>query len=171
MEIQRKLGILSVGLSINWMITWGFDLILYPSVIYFFGILWGSIIMIALSFLICYATIIFYDITKKDWIGIESIKGLKELNPDSRTKKLVSWIAKKSDPVALVLLSIHFDPFITVAYMRHGAHKYNGLSKRDWVIFIISLAIGNLYWIFAVVMGLSIIQFIGHLLGFNFTTI
>ncbi len=48
-------------------------------------------------------------------------------------------------------------PFL-VTYMRHGAHQYNGLSKRDWWIFITSTVIGNVYWTLAVYMGITLVE-------------
>ena len=162
--LVKWLSTFAVGLLGNWMMKWTFELILYPFVIYKCGVLWGGLIMIVLSFFICYATILFYDWAKRDWIGIEVLKGIKESKTDSVIGRLISKIVKKSDPVAMVFLSIKFDPFITVAYMRHGAHKYNGLSERDWKIFITSLTIGNIYWISAVYLGITVIGSIWRLI-------
>lgn len=118
--------------------------------------------MTLLSFLICWATFLFYDWAKKDWIGIETMKELKEYEGGRLSGKLLSWVMKKGDPVAILLLSIYFDPFITTAYMRRGAHKYDGLSKRDWSIFISSLLIGNLYWTLVAYTGVTFLQFLSQ---------
>ena len=149
---------LGIGLLGNWAITWAFDFLLYPYVIFKFGILGGAPIMIVLSFIICYATILFYDWAKKDWIGIETLKEIKEREPKNMMGKLLTKLVRKSDPLALIILSIQFDPFITVAYMRHGAHQYNGLSMRDWKIFINSLVIGDIYWTLTVYMGITLVE-------------
>ena len=155
-EVKKRIGILSIGLLANWLLNWGFNFLLYPFFIYIFGPLYGGLIMVGLSFILCYALILFYDWTKKDWIGIETLKGVKELNPQKKSGKFISWLAKKGDPAVLIFLSIKFDPFVTVAYMRHGAHKYNGMSKRDWLIFMCSLIIGDIYWVTTVYMGITI---------------
>ena len=157
-KVKKRLGILGIGLSANWLMVWIFDFVIYPFVIYIYGILWGGLVMMALSFVVCYGTILFYDWSKKDWIGIETLKGIKAREPKNRIGKFLMKLIRKSDPLALVVLSIQFDPFITVAYMRHGAHQYNGLSKRDWKIFISSLVIGDIYWTLAAFMGITLVE-------------
>ena len=62
----------------------------------------------------------------------------------------------KSDPIVFFFLSIKYDPFITMIYMRHGA--YNGMSNRDWKIFTGSLILGNAYWTLACFMGISLVE-------------
>lgn len=158
---KKRLGIWGVGHTVNWTIDFFFNFVLYPFVIWKLGVLGGGIVMIFLSFLICYAIIIFYDWAKKDWLGIETIKEVKEYNGKSLIGKFTSWIMKKSDPILLLFLSIQFDPFITTAYMRRGAHQYSGMSKRDWKIFMSSLVIGNAYWTIVAFAGVTIIEFIG----------
>ena len=169
----RWLGFLGIGIYGNWLKDYAFDFVLYPFVIAKYGILWGAPVMTMMSFLVCYATILFYDKTKKDWLGIETLKAIKDFSPKSIPKNIMgglltkitngfgeftAWILKKSDLVVMTALSIQFDPFITVAYMRHGSHQYNGLSKRDWKIFLISLLIGNIYWTMAVFTGITILE-------------
>ena len=51
------------------------------------------------------------------------------------------WLLHRSDPVACVLLSIKFDPFIVTVYLRRG--RFGGMSRRDWRIFLLSWLIGN----------------------------
>lgn len=157
-KLKKQLGILGVGLSANWAMVCAFDFILYPFVIYMYGVLLGGFVMMILSFLVCYATLLFYDWAKKDWIGIETLKGLKEYSSGGAVRQFISRIVRKGDSLAMIVLSIQFDPFITVAYMRHGANQYGGLSKRDWKIFIGSLIIGNVYWTLAAFMGITIVE-------------
>lgn len=163
----HRFGIFGVGVLANKLQIWGFDYVLYPFVIWYLGPIAGALVMTLLSFLACYGTLRFYDWSKKDWLGIETVKSLKDWESSTRLARFTSWILKKGDPAALLFLSIHFDPFITTAYMRHGSHRYNGLSNRDWKIFIGSLLIGNTYWTIAVFAGISIIEW----LWLRFTTI
>lgn len=90
----HRAGILGVGVLANAALSWSFDLILYPFVIWYLGILAGSAVMTFLSFLACYGTLRFYDWSKKDWLGIETVKGLKE-RESTRLARLTSWILKK----------------------------------------------------------------------------
>lgn len=156
----ERIGILGIGVLANQAQIWGFDFVLYPFVIWYLGLFAGAVVMTFLSFLVCYALLRFYDWTRKDWLGIETIKGLKERESPSWLGRLTSSLLRKGDPAAMLFLAIKFDPFITTAYMRVGSHQYNGLSRRDWKIFLGSLLIGNIYWTSAVYAGISIVEWL-----------
>jgi len=153
-EIKDRFAWLTLGISAKWLSDNAFDYVLYPYVIYKTGILSGGIVMTFLSFLACLLTMKLYDLTKKDWLGIETIKEIKYYDGKRKAGRIASWILQRGDPASLVFLSIQFDPFITTAYMRHG--KFNGMNKRDWKIFTGSLIIGNAYWTLACYMGLTL---------------
>lgn len=153
---KERIAVLGVGLLANWLMVNGFNLLLYPYIIWKLGILNGGLAMTILSFLVCYATILFYDWSKKDWLGIETIKSIKEYEGNKSIGRFTAWIMKKSDPVIFLFLSLKFDPFITTAYMRHG--KFNGMSKRDWSIFMGSLVVSNVYWTLACFMGVTLLE-------------
>ena len=72
----------------------------------------------------------------------------------------MSGILKKSDPAAFLFLSSKEDAFITMVYLRHGSHQYNGMSARDWRIFLGSLAVANVYWTLAAYMGISVVEWV-----------
>lgn len=154
---KNRAVILAVGLTANKIMEWPFNYILYPGVIYLLGIWWGGLIMTFLSFIYCLLTIWFYDWSKKDWLGIETIKALKDYGGGHSAGRLVSWFLRRSDPVAFLFLTFWYDPFITMAYMRRGA--YNGMGARDWRIFLISLFLGNGYWILASWLGVSLLKY------------
>lgn len=156
---KKRLGIFGVGLIGNQLITLGFNWILYPYVIWRFRLVEGFFIMATLSVVVCYLLILFYDWTKQDWLGIETIKEIKEYTGESKIKRFISWAIEKSDPLALVFLSIKFDPFITTLYLRR--RKFSGMSKRDWKIFFTSLIIGDIWWSTSFFTGISIVE---HLL-------
>jgi hypothetical protein len=107
--------------------------------------------MTFLSFLLCIMIIWFYDWSKKDWLGIETIKSLKDYGGGHSAGRMTSWFLRRSEPVAFLFLTFWYDAFITMAYLRRGA--YNGMGARDWRIFLISLFLGNGYWILASWMG------------------
>jgi len=67
---------------------------------------------------------------------------------------------QKGDPAVFLFLSLWYDPFITTTYMRHGSHQYNGMSRRDWAIFMSSLLLGNGVWIFACFTGISLVEWV-----------
>ncbi|MBI5098839.1 MAG: hypothetical protein HZB30_06325 [Nitrospirae bacterium] len=153
---KGRMSELTIGITALGLMGGAFSYVLYPYIIYKFGILKGGIVMTVLSFIVCILSMKFYDWSKKDWLGIEAIKGIKGYEGGKRIGRLTTWIMKKSVPVVFLFLSIKFDPFITTAYMRHG--KFNGMSGRDWKIFTGSLIIGNVYWTIACYTGITLFE-------------
>jgi len=159
---KKKIGVLAVGHAFKESTDHLFDYWLYIAVIAFFGTLTGGIIMALLSLLACYLLIIFYDWTKKDWLGIELIKE-SDFGPDFLKQKsrrsylahffwwpfrqifrLVKWAQKRGGLAAFAVLSVYTDPFVTTVFLRHK--KFGGLKKRDWFVFLNSVIVGNFYW-------------------------
>lgn len=155
-SVRARVGLLGVGLLGNKAIVWAFDFGLYPLVMWRLGLAWGCVVMTLLSFLICYATLLFYDWAKKDWLGIEAIKELRESGSANRWMRYIAVMLRRSELFALFFLSVKFDPFIVTAYMRRGSYQFNGLSRRDWSIFLWSVAISNAYWSVVAFTGVSI---------------
>lgn len=149
---------LAVGYTVNKATVWGFDYLLYPFVIWKLGPWHGGLVMMGLSFVVCILTIWFYDWAKRDWLGIEMIKGMKTYSGSKRLGKITSWFLEKSEPVVFLFLSFIYDPFITMVYLRRGA--YNGMSGRDWRIFLVSFILGNLIWIFACWTGINLAEWV-----------
>jgi hypothetical protein len=81
---KERAAILGIGLLGNFLIANGFDYVLYPWVIWKLGPLHGAAVMTLASFLICWATLLFYDWAKKDWLGIETLKELRDNAGNSR---------------------------------------------------------------------------------------
>jgi hypothetical protein len=155
-DYKGRAAELTIGVAATYLINTLFDLVLYPYVIYNFGIIKGGIVMTFLSFLACIGIMKFYDWSKRDWIGIEAIKDLKGYEGEKKIGRFTSWFLKRSEPVIFIFLSIQYDPFVTTAYLRHG--KFNGMSRRDWSIFTASVVISNAYWTLAVYMGISLVE-------------
>lgn len=157
--LNDRLTILATGLLGNQLIVWAFDYLLYPFVLYNFGLWIGGAIMVLLSFFICLLTIYFYDYSKKDWLGIEAIKVLKEQTPNNYFQRVSKFLLQKSELLAFFFLSIRFDPFITTVYLREGANEFSGMKKKDWTIFLLSLAVSNVYWLVIVEAGLDLFKY------------
>lgn len=126
------------------LLDYTFDYALYPWVIYKLGLVKGGLVMATLSLCSCLLTLRVYDWLKRDWLGIELVKALRNYDGTSRWRRALRWLLNRSDGVAFVALSLRFDPFITTAYLRHGS--YNGLSSRDWRIFLGSVLLSNAAW-------------------------
>jgi hypothetical protein len=149
---------LTVGLTANYLMVIGFDYVLYPLVIFYLGVWYGGLVMMGLSLAICLLTVWFYDWAGRDWLGIEAIKSMRDYTGTSRLGRLSVWMLRKSEPVIFLYLSLMSDPFITMVAMRRGA--YNGMSARDWRIFLGSFALGNITWIFACWTGISLAEWV-----------
>lgn len=149
-------GELSIGLAAKYLSDKAFDFLLYPFVIFKFGILKGGIVMTFFAFIANMMTMKFYDWSKLDWLGIEAIKGFKTFNGKKMIGRFTSWVLKRSEPAIFLFLSLRYDAFTTTAYLRCG--KFNGMGKRDWTIFTGNLLLSNLYWTLACFMGISLFE-------------
>lgn len=156
MSSRSRIRELVIGYSTNQVLIWAFDLVLYPFVIFRLGPLKGGAVMTFLSFFACVGMIKFYDWSKRDWLGIEAIKGLKGYDGEKKIGRFTSWFLKRSEPAIFLFLAIRYDPFVTTAYLRHG--RYNGMNRRDWTIFTSSSIVSNAYWTLAVYMGISLVE-------------
>lgn len=130
-------GELSIGLTAKYLSDRVFDYLLYPFVIFELGILKGGLVMTFLAFILNIMTMLFYDWSKRDWLGIETIKDLKTYSANKKMGCFTSWLLKRSDPVIFIFLSLHYDTFTTTVYLRQG--KFNGMKGRDWSVFMGSL--------------------------------
>jgi hypothetical protein len=155
---KERFAELALGYTVNQMMVYGFDFGLYPAAIYWQGLGWGFVTMALLSLLVCWLTLKFYDWSKRDWLGIETIKELRDYTGPRRAARWMGWVLRRSDPVACVLLSIKFDPFIVTVYLRHG--RYGALTARDWRHFLLSWLIGNAYWAALCFGGVSALRWL-----------
>lgn len=153
---------LATGLLGNWVICYLFDYLLYPLVIYKLGLFRGGAVMSLLSLLTCLVMIWFYDWSQHDWLGIETLKSLKIYTGPSRFRRMLAWTLCRGDLLACIVLSLWYDPFITLIYLRD--RSYSGLNQRDWGIFFASWAIGNGWWILACYFGVTMVEWICRLI-------
>lgn len=157
---KERIAILVIGLFGNKIMNLTVNYVIDPFLLVRYGLLKGGIAVMIFSFIICFATILFYDWAKKDWLGIEMIKGIKEYEGMSPIGRAIKWLLRKGDKVALIGLSILTDPFITLVYLRRGAHLYNGMSRKEWAIFLTSTFISNLWWVLVVSGGIQTVRVI-----------
>jgi hypothetical protein len=157
LDWRQRIAVLALGHTVNKLVfDWPFNYLLYPWVIYTLGVFHGGLVMTALSLLICLLTIRFYDWSKRDWLGLELVKDLKGYEGSNAVGRVASWFLRRGDIPTFFYLTIQHDPFITMVYLRKGS--FNGMSRRDWRIFIASLIMGNTYWILACWMGISLVE-------------
>ena len=157
---KKRLGILAVGLTANELTVQGFDSVLYPWVIGSYGFWIGGFIMIFASMLICLLTLKFYDWSQTDWLGVETLKEVREME-NSKTNMFISRFLKKSRVAQFVILSLAQDPFVVTIFMRDGAHQYGVMTKKDWKNFFGSLVITNVFWTGCCWSGIAFLEKIG----------
>lgn len=144
-------------------LTWNvidhaFDYALYPFVIWKLGPWLSGAIMTLLSLVFCLFLLRLYDRLGRDWLGLEFIKNLRHYDGTSRWRRGLAWLVSRGDGVAFVILSVKYDPFITTAYLRHDA--YNGMNKRDWMIFLGSWIVANGLWIAICTGGIEMVRIV-----------
>ena len=155
MKFLPRIGELALGHTVNSLSIWAFDYVLYPYVMWKLGLIQGGVLMAILSLLTCLLTLWFYDWSKRDWLGIEAVKQLRDGEATTRWRRLLAWALAKGDIPACVALSLYFDPFITTACLRRGA--FQGMSRRDWCIFFASWFIANGWWALACFGGVELL--------------
>lgn len=161
MRKKEAVGLVAAGHAVNQALSLPFDYVLYPAVIWWLGPLAGGAVMAALSALVCYALLRFYLWSGRDWLGIEAVRGLRDGPPPRQ------WFLRQTRAIlragrfpALVVLSVQFDPFITVAYLRGSGAPVGRLERADWAVFWLSVLISNLSWIGAWSILLELVKVI-----------
>ena len=144
------------GIGSYYILTWVYDYVVVSFLLIYFGLLKGIIVVVILSMIIDLATLKFYDWFKKDWLALETLKDME--NKKNFFGKLLNFVHNKSVFVTVVVLSLTSNAFVVTTYMRKGANLYNGLTKRDWAIFISSSLLINVYWVFVIGGGIEIIK-------------
>ncbi|OGI34348.1 MAG: hypothetical protein A2259_05295 [Candidatus Moranbacteria bacterium RIFOXYA2_FULL_43_15] len=163
-ELLKKFDFKAMGLGYLFFVgtNQAFDYVLYPYVIYQRGPFWGGIVMMLLSAASCLVIVLIYDLVKKDWLGIEAIKEIREEIKNLRDcekkkfRKMLAWFLKKGHWAEFLFLSLKFDPFVTTVYLRNGVKKFNGFKKEEWRIFIASVFVSNVYWTMLSFSGVEI---------------
>jgi hypothetical protein len=156
-----RLSQIGLGHAAYTAFNWFFDHVLYVYVVYRFGILYGGAVMTALSFVQCAATLSVYQRMGIDWVGAGFLHQLRyKANPSWLERCLIR--ATTWPPAALfTALCLLQDPFVTTAYFRRG--RFGPLAPRDWRIFLGSVLVSNLYWIFVASAVGNLIAWTWHL--------
>lgn len=164
---KERIGTMALGHTFKKVEEFLFDFTLYPAMIAFFGSVIGGLIMTMLSALACYLTLLFYDWSKRDWLGLELLKEVRDGEEQSgHLARFAQSMARKSNWLAFIFFSCYFDPFVATVYMRKGAEAYNGLTSRDWRIFWGSVAVANFWWTVMMTIAVESIRFALTWLGF-----
>lgn len=154
---------LAIGHTVNTVLfVYGFDYVLYPFVIWKLGLVTGGGVMAILSLIACLLTLWFYNWSKRDWLGIEQLKQVRDFEGATGWRRKLAEIVKRGDWVALIVLSWYSDPFITVVWMRHGS--INRMTARDYKILLGSWLITSTYWALVCFGGVNVLEKIWKIL-------
>jgi len=163
---KERIGLIVVGHAAKRIEEFLFDTVLYGTVVAVCTIMlnqpWGSLtaltVMTPISALACYGYLRFYDWSKKDWLGLEMLKGLRDGNT------LLHRIVRYGNIPAFFALSVFADAFTTTVYMR-GKGRYEGLTTRDRKIFWASIVVSNAYWTLRWTVIVQVVLFLGGWIG------
>jgi hypothetical protein len=159
--LKARFATIALGQTVDFFVSRAFNYGVYSFVMIELGAFWGTVVIIPLSFLVCLAYMKMYDWIKKDWLGLEFLKEIRENGGEENLfSKILGWALRKGDWLVMIILSMFKDSFYTTAYMRKGANQYNGMSKREWKIFIASLIISCLWWSVWINTGLLFLKYI-----------
>lgn len=155
--ILKRAVTLGAGLAMKRAVNYPFDFLLYPVMLLWLGYAWGGLVMTVLSVFLNLLVIMAYDWSATDWFLIEELKGFRENQPEGKWKRLVAKFLRKGDVAAFFILCLD-DPITVTLYLRHGAHQYNGMRRRDWGIFLAATVVANMYWIFGWTVALELLD-------------
>lgn len=127
---------------------------------------WGLIAvpyMILLTLVIDILSMYLYLVKKIDFIGINTIKkevtlviASDAITLRKKIKKFFYSFAMRgvSHWLAVIVLSIEFNPFMVVALTRSKTLEEQSLTRKDIWVFMVSFLIANTYW-FIIMFGIT----------------
>jgi len=150
-----------LGHTADQLMTKGYTYFVVGGLVNHFKLIEAMAINLVLSFLLCLATMKFYDWAKQDWLGLETLKELREEGRSGNMfSKLLSLALRKGDWAVLLVFSLFKDAFVCTVWMRKGAHQYNGMGPRDWKIFMMTLLLSTIWeslWIYVLLVAIKAI--------------
>jgi len=138
-----------------------YDRVAYPAIMLALGDLRGGIIAGLGAMVICVAFLLHYEKTGSQWIAStedvigQIIKRIRKIESYNIILKIIFFIPRifmqlslssvaKRGVLGFIVLSCMSDPFVTLSFFKKNR---NGLTKKDWMIFMLSGLIANVYWI------------------------
>lgn len=141
----KQIAIRVVGLTANTAMVLWYNFVVYPYLMSAYELPLGWLYAVAGSIILCLGCLWFYDLTGQDWLGIETIKLVRDKPATGRIARFFQRVADRGDALAFLFLSIKYDPFITTVYMRRGSGNHT-MTARDWKIFWMGVVVSNAWW-------------------------
>lgn len=124
-------------------VSYAFDYVVYPVIIYQFGPIKGTGILFLAALVLNYLCVFIYDKIKLDLFGFEALKELKEGTADGK-KTFIQRVLKWGDVPAFIAMS-WYDPIFAVIYKRKS-RQFDGFTKRDHWMLMLSTFIACVLW-------------------------
>ena len=157
----ESLATYTVGFSAYSVFAWLFDYPLFGGVMWYFGAVWGSLIMLALTFAVDIGSIRLYDWSKRDWLALEFIRSHRDYSGRNIFRRAARFVLTKTPVwIQVLCLSVKFNAFIITTLLREEGSSHNGLSRRDWGIFAVSFIAAQVYWSLCIYGGIQGVTFL-----------
>ncbi len=149
----KKARRIFTGFGFKILLDYGYDWLIYPLIMWYFGTWLGGLIAAIGAMTICFTLLMFYERQKKDWLGAGTLDEVLIFvnawigNNPKGIFRLISWGLKNSKVFSFFFMSIFRDPFETLVFLRRGRFEQK-LNWKDYGLFFLSGVIGNIYWIF-----------------------
>lgn len=145
-----------------WIFDKFFEYVLYPYAILSLGLVFGTTVMMFLSFLTCWGFITLYDkvgnMGLRDALGFETIKEIAEGTRKHLKIRQNGIRGSISRCIAFLYLSIWHDPMTALILMRpKDTYK---MGAREWRLFLVSVALSNVSWAFIIFGGIEILTYL-----------
>jgi hypothetical protein len=163
--LGARLGTFAIGVLLKKLTDALFDYGLYPLALIGLGYACGAVAMTALSVAVNLLAIRAYDWAGRDLLLIESLKDLKTCQGGGFWSRRLSAVLRAGDVPAFVLLSWLEDALVVTLYLRKGSYLFNGLSRRDWMVFVGATVLSNLLWILSLISLIELMQIVWAALG------
>lgn len=141
----QRIGIVVLGLTANRAMVYWYDFTVYPSLIVNYGLLYGWLYAAIGSIVLCLGTLWFYNVTKQDWLLLETLKHVRDGKAVGGFRRFSRNLANRGDALAFFFLCLWKDSFIITVYMRKGVGNY-AMTARDWKIFWASTLVSEVWW-------------------------
>ena len=125
-------------------VSYAFDYIAYPIIIYTFGAIKGTLMLFVAALILNYLCIIIYNKIKLDLFGFEKLKEIKTHGESAGKQSFMHRVLHWGDIPAFIALS-WYDPIFAVIYKRKSA-RFEGFKRHDYWLLIISTFIGCVLW-------------------------
>lgn len=115
----------------------------------------GFVVLCIASLILNLIYLSLYNRSKRDWFGFESLKRLRVPQRVQGMPLLVRIVQCGG----FIYLSVWHSPLFAALWMRMGKHQFQ-MSRRDWTLFFLAVAVANVGWTIAVSALSKIVAFL-----------